>query len=68
MALPDKPKFSLIKLLITAKTCVENVSKSDDCVRDPVPNAPEYTNKFLLGCPFTLCTHTLLTKWPLVSL
>ena len=41
MALQNKPKFSLIKLLITAKTCVENVAKADDFVRDPVLNAPE---------------------------
>ena len=42
MALQDKPKFSLIELLITAKTRVENVAKSDDFVRDSVLNAPGY--------------------------
>ena len=34
MALQDKPKFSLMELLITAKTRVENVAKSDDFVHD----------------------------------
>ena len=41
MALQDKPKFSLIELLITAKRRFENVAKSDDFVCDPVLNAPE---------------------------
>ena len=43
MELQDKPKFSLIELLITAKTRVENVVKCDDFVCDPVLNAPEVT-------------------------
>ena len=49
MALQDKPKFSLIKLFITAKTRVENVAKSDDFVRDPVLNAPESVSDILIA-------------------
>ena len=41
MVLQDKPKFSLIQLLVSAETCIENVAKSDDYARDSVLNAPE---------------------------
>ena len=41
MALQDKHNYSLIQLLITVKTHVENVAKSDDFMREPVFNAPE---------------------------
>ena len=36
MVLQDKPKFSLMQLLISAEKRVQNVAKSDDYVCDPV--------------------------------
>ena len=59
MALQDKPKFSLIELFITAKTRVENVAKSDDFVRDPVLNAPEWVSTYMLPPPPALEIHDI---------
>ena len=38
MALQDKPKYSASYSCVCAKTCVENVAKSNDFMRDPVLN------------------------------
>ena len=57
MVLKDKPKFSLIQLLRSAETRVENVAKSDDmCVTQSLMHLS-------LHIPCDSCTlHTLLEE------